>query len=49
MKIERIGSIYGFAGGSFAGMVFSPDGIAPTVKICGGGYSLPLIFEAYED
>ena len=49
MKIDKVGNIFGFTGGSFAGMVYSPGGLAPTINICGGGLREPLIFEAYED
>ena len=36
-KLIRIGNLFGFSGGSFAGMVYSPDGICPTINTSGGG------------
>ena len=36
MRIERIGNLYGFTGGSFAGMTYCALGISPTINICGG-------------
>lgn len=36
MKIERIGNIYGFTGGSFAGMVYGVNGCAPALNTMGG-------------
>ena len=48
MRIERVGNLFGFTGGSFAGMVYSGFGLAPTINICGGGMREPLIFELYE-
>ena len=35
-SIARIGNLYGFTGGSFAGMIYSPKGIAPTINTSGG-------------
>jgi len=49
MKIERIGNLYGFTGGSFAGMIYHPDGLAPAINTSGGGQREPLIAEFYED
>ena len=37
MKIEKIGNIYGFTGGSFAGMVYGVNGCAPALNTMGGG------------
>lgn len=36
-KIDRIGNIYGFTGGSFAGMVYGVNGCAPALNTMGGG------------
>ena len=49
MKINRIGNLYGFTGGSFAGMIYSTDGIAPTINTSGGGQREPLILVYEED
>lgn len=35
-KTVRLGNIYGFTGGSFAGMVYSTDGLCPTINCMGG-------------
>lgn len=43
IRINRIGNLYGFTGGSFAGMVYGTDGIAPTINTSGGGQREPLI------
>lgn len=48
-KINRIGNLYGFTGGSFAGMVYGTDGLAPTVNTSGGGQREPLILVYEED
>lgn len=44
-KIDRIGNIYGFTGGSFAGMVYGVNGCAPALNTMGGGRREPLILE----
>jgi len=49
MRIERIGNIYGFTGGSFAGMVYWRNGLAPSINTSGGGNREPLLLEMYED
>lgn len=35
-EIDRIGNIYGFTGGSFAGMVYVVSGRAPALNTMGG-------------
>lgn len=47
-KIHRIGNLYGFTGGSFAGMIYGADGLAPTINTSGGGQREPLIL-VYEN
>lgn len=49
IEINRIGNIYGFTGGSFAGMVYSVDGLAPALNTMGGGRREPLILVYEED
>lgn len=44
-KIDKIGNIYGFTGGSFAGMVYGVNGCAPALNTMGGGRREPLILE----
>ena len=49
MNLERIGNIYGFTGGSFAGMVYHDSGLCPTINTSGGGNREPMIVVLYED
>ena len=46
-EIKMLGNIYSekFTGGSYAGTVFSTDGIGPTLRTCGGGNQQPMILE----
>lgn len=48
-EIDRIGNIYGFTGGSYAGMVYGVNGCGPALNTMGGGRREPLIVEVYED
>lgn len=48
-KICRIGNLFGFTGGSFAGWVYYTDGLSPTIKPFGGGQRDPLILVYEED
>ena len=34
---ERLGNIYGHEGGSYAGQVFKPEGVCPTLTDMQGG------------
>lgn len=43
--VIRLGSIFGHTGGSFAGLVYHPDGLAPTLNTAQGGLRMPLIIE----
>ena len=47
----RIGNLYGFTGGSFAGMIYSPEGLCPTINTAGGGQREPMIvtYESADD
>lgn len=47
----RVGNIYGFTGGSYAGMVYAPVGLCPTINTMGGGNREPMIivYEQYAD
>jgi len=47
-RIDRIGNLYGFTGGSFAGMIYGVGGIAPTINTSGGGQREPLILVCEE-
>ena len=48
-EVYRLGSIFGHTGGSFAGLVYDPNGIAPTVNTAQGGLRMPLIIEVRND
>ena len=41
--VIKLGNIYGFTGGSFAGNVYSAKGIAPALNSMQGGNRQPLI------
>lgn len=41
--VIKLGNIYGFTGGNFAGNVYSAKGIAPALKTMQGGNRQPLI------
>ena len=43
--VIKLGNIYGFAGGNFAGNVYSAKGIAPALNTMQGGNRQPLIIE----
>lgn len=45
MKLIRIGNLFGATGGSFAGNIYDPEGICPTINTAGGGYREPMILE----
>ena len=42
-KLINLGNLYGFTGGSFAGMIYSPKGLCPTINTAGGGNREPMI------
>lgn len=37
MEVKKLGNIYGFTGGNFAGSVWDKEGIAPTISTMQGG------------
>ena len=43
MAEKRIGNIYGFDGGNYAGNVYSVDAEAPTIRTGAGGNQQPMI------
>ena len=43
IKCNRLYNIYGFDGMSYAGNVFDPTGIAPTINTMGGGNREPMV------
>lgn len=46
--IIRLGNIYGFTGGSYAGNVYSPNGMCPSINTAGGGNREPIVVIKYE-
>lgn len=47
--VMRLGSIFGHTGGSFAGLVYHPNGLAPTLNTAQGGLRMPLIVEEQDE
>ena len=43
IKENRLGNLYGFTGGSFAGQVYDTDGVSPTINCAEGGGRQPHI------
>lgn len=43
MDVIKLGNIYGFEGGNYAGNVYDIDGIAPALRTCQGGNQQPMI------
>lgn len=48
-EIKRLGNIYGFTGGSFAGNVYDIEGLCPNINTVGGGNRQPMILERTND
>ena len=42
---KRLGNIYGFTGGSFAGIVYDTQYLSPSLNTCNGGNRQPMIVE----
>lgn len=42
-KVRKIGNIYGFDGGNYAGDVYDQNGLAPTISTFQGGNQQPMI------
>lgn len=47
-RIIKIGNLFGATGGSFAGNIYHPLGLCPTINCMGGGLREPMII-CYED
>lgn len=45
MQVVRLGNIYGFDGGNYAGNVYEKDALAPTLLNMQGGNRQPMIVE----
>lgn len=43
MEVKKLGNIYGFTGGSYAGAVYDPEGIGPSIDTISGGNRQPMI------
>ncbi len=43
MEVNKIGNIYGFDGGNYAGNVYDSENIAPTLRSHSGGNTEPMI------
>lgn len=44
IKVEKLGNLYGFTGGSYAGNVYDRHGICPTLNTVSGGNRQVMIF-----
>ena len=44
-KEQKIGNIFGFTGGNYAGNVYDKDHLSPTLKTMQGGSNQPMIVE----
>lgn len=44
-EVKTLGSIYGFKGGNFAGIVYDTQGLSPALKTMQGGNRQPLIIQ----
>ena len=44
IKVEKLGNLYGFTGGSYAGNVYEKHGLCPTLNTSGGGNRQVMIF-----
>lgn len=42
-ELIRLGNIYGFTGGSYAGNVYSHRGLCPAINTAGGGNREPIV------
>ena len=43
-KVEKLGNLYGFTGGSYAGNVYNRKGLCPTLNTVSGGNRQVMIF-----
>ena len=48
MEVINMGNIYGFTGGSYAGIVYAAWGISPTINTAQGGNRMPMTILAYK-
>ena len=45
MEVSKLGNIYGFDGGNYAGNVYDSENIAPTLRSHSGGNTEPMIVQ----
>ncbi len=45
MKEKKIGNLYGFSGGNYAGNVYEKNNLCPTINTCQGGGKQPMIID----
>lgn len=45
MEVKKIGNVYGFDGGNYAGNVYDKENIAPCISTFGGGNQQPMVIE----
>ena len=48
MEVKRLGNIYGFDGGNYAGNIYDINGLAPAIRTCQGGNQQPMIIDRNE-
>lgn len=46
MEVKKLGNIYGFTGGNFAGSVWDKEGLSPAISTMQGGGQEPQIIQA---
>ena len=44
VKVEKLGNLYGFTGGSYAGNVYNRRGLCPTLNTVSGGNRQVMVF-----
>lgn len=45
MKEKKIGNLYGFSGGNYAGNVYEKNNLCPTINTCQGGGKQPMLID----
>ena len=45
MEVKKLGNIYGFDGGNYAGNVYDEEALAPCMSTFGGGNQQPMVIE----
>lgn len=47
MRERKLGNLYGFSGGNYAGNVYDKDSLCPSISTMGGGGQQPMIIEDF--